>query len=83
MNGLNAAEQLFKGKILYKKGDQSKMAYVITDECIACGSCEDECPVEAISEGDDKYVIDAKLCTDCGACADQCPVEAIVPGEDK
>ncbi|PKN76758.1 MAG: hypothetical protein CVU51_17305 [Deltaproteobacteria bacterium HGW-Deltaproteobacteria-1] len=27
------------------------MAYVITDECIACGSCEDECPVEAISEG--------------------------------
>gem|GEM_PF-2845447 len=25
------------------------MAYVITDECIACGSCEDECPVEAIS----------------------------------
>jgi ferredoxin len=57
------------------------MAYVITDECIACGSCEDECPVEAISEGDDKYVIDAKLCNDCGACAEQCPVEAIVPGE--
>ena len=51
------------------------MAYVITDECIACGSCEDECPVEAISEGEDKYVIDAKLCTD--------PVEAIVPGEEK
>jgi NAD-dependent dihydropyrimidine dehydrogenase PreA subunit len=59
------------------------MAYSITDECIACGSCEDTCPVEAISEGDDKYVIDQKLCTDCGACADQCPVEAIVPGEDK
>jgi len=59
------------------------MAYVITDECIACGSCEDECPVEAISEGDDKYVIDANICTDCGACAEQCPVEAIVPGEEK
>jgi ferredoxin len=62
------------------------MAYVITDECIACGSCQDECPVEAISEGsdgDDKYIIDAKLCTDCGACAEQCPVEAIVPGEEK
>jgi ferredoxin len=29
------------------------MAYIITDECIACGSCEDECPVEAISEGED------------------------------
>ncbi len=57
------------------------MAYVITDECIACGSCEDECPVGAISEGEDKYVIDADLCTDCGSCADVCPVEAIEPGE--
>lgn len=57
------------------------MAYVITDECIACGACEDECPVEAISEGEDKYVIDPELCTDCGACADICPVEAIEPEE--
>ncbi|MGL4607676.1 MAG: 4Fe-4S binding protein [Eubacteriaceae bacterium] len=53
------------------------MAYKITDECIACGSCADECPVEAIAEGD-IYVIDAATCTDCGSCADTCPVEAIV-----
>ena len=33
------------------------MAYKISDECIACGTCIDECPVEAISEGD-IYVID-------------------------
>ncbi len=32
------------------------MAYVISDDCIACGTCIDECPVEAISEGD-KYSI--------------------------
>lgn len=57
------------------------MAYFITDECISCGSCQSVCPVEAISEGDDKYLIDAKLCTDCGSCAEQCPVEAIKPGE--
>lgn len=56
------------------------MAYTITDECIGCGSCEDECPVNAISEGEDKYVIDPEACTDCGACADICPVEAIEPG---
>ncbi|HPL64262.1 MAG: 4Fe-4S binding protein [Syntrophales bacterium] len=56
------------------------MPYVITDECIACGSCESECPVEAISEGDDKYVIDSDKCTDCGACMEVCPVEAIVSG---
>lgn len=54
------------------------MAYKISDECIACGSCIDVCPVEAISEGD-IYVIDGELCIDCGACADECPVDAIAP----
>ena len=36
------------------------MAYIINDACISCGACEAECPVECISAGDDKYVIDAK-----------------------
>ena len=39
------------------------MAYVIGDDCISCGTCQGECPVEAISEGADKYVIDADACT--------------------
>lgn len=54
------------------------MAYVITDECVSCGACAAQCPVEAITEGDDKYVIDQDTCVECGACAAQCPVEAIV-----
>jgi len=57
------------------------VSYKITEECISCGVCADECPVEAISEGDDIYVIDPELCTECGACADVCPVEAPVPEE--
>ncbi|MFY9198727.1 MAG: 4Fe-4S binding protein [Acutalibacteraceae bacterium] len=52
------------------------MAYKITDACIACGSCEPECPVDAISEGD-IYTIDADTCIDCGACASACPTDAI------
>jgi len=52
------------------------VAYKITDKCIACGTCQGECPVEAISEGE-KYSIDAAKCIDCGACASVCPVEAI------
>ena len=56
------------------------MAYVISSECISCGACESTCPAEAISQGDDQYVIDAAVCTDCGACADSCPVGAIAAG---
>ena len=56
------------------------MAYVIDDKCTMCGSCVDACPVEAISEGDPKYVIDADTCIDCGACAAECPTEAISEG---
>ena len=52
------------------------MAYVITDECVACGTCEAECPSEAISEGDGKYVIDADKCVDCGTCESVCPTGA-------
>ena len=53
------------------------MAYVIGDDCIACGTCIGECPVEAISEGE-KYSINPDLCTECGTV---CPQEAISLGE--
>ena len=52
------------------------MAYKISDDCISCGACAAECPVEAISEGDGKYEIDADKCIDCGTCADTCRVGA-------
>ncbi len=55
------------------------MTYVITDDCISCGACEPDCPVEAISEGAAKYEINADSCIDCGACEGSCPVEAIKP----
>ena len=52
------------------------MAYKICDDCISCGACAAECPVGAISEGDDRYVIDPEKCIECGACASICPVGA-------
>ena len=52
------------------------MARVISDECVMCGSCAESCPVDAISEGDGKFVIDEGTCIDCGACAGACPVDA-------
>ena len=65
------------------------MATMITEECINCGACEPECPNEAISEGDDIYVIDPNLCTECvgfhdeEACAAVCPVDCCIPDPEK
>ena len=52
------------------------MAYVIGEECVACGTCAEECPVQAIKEGE-IYVINEEECTDCGTCSEICPAEAI------
>lgn len=56
------------------------MAYVINDNCVSCGACENQCPVNAISMGDGKFEIDAATCIDCGSCAGQCPTGAIEQG---
>ena len=53
------------------------MAYKITADCISCGACEAECPVNAIAEGDAHYEIDESVCMSCGACAGACPTGAI------
>ena len=57
------------------------MAYRITSKCISCGACELECPVNAISQGEDRYVINPDLCIECGACQAICPVGAPEPEE--
>jgi ferredoxin len=60
------------------------MATLITEDCISCGACEDECPTAAISLGDEIFVIDPTLCTECVGlhegrkCAEACPVDCCV-----
>ena len=60
------------------------MAYKITDECILCGACEPECPVNAISDGDTQSIIDADKCVECEGhfdtpqCVAVCPTDCIV-----
>lgn len=59
------------------------MALKISDDCISCGACEAECPVNAISAGDDQYQIDPAKCVECVGhydepqCVGVCPTECI------
>ncbi len=61
------------------------MPHKVTEDCTACGLCEPECPVQAISEADPIYTIDPKKCVDCKGhfdspkCAEVCPVGACIP----
>jgi len=64
------------------------MSLLITDECIACDACREECPNEAIEEGDPLYIIDADYCTECvghydePSCILVCPVDCIISDPD-
>ena len=54
------------------------MAHKITDACVSCGTCAENCPVEAITQGDTQYEINPATCGLCGAGAPPRPGDAIV-----
>lgn len=60
------------------------MALMITAECINCVKCEGECPNEAISPGEDVFIIDPERCTECvgyfdkSQCIEACPADCII-----
>lgn len=66
------------------------MAVKITDLCICCDSCIDECPVGAIVDndenptGEDRYYVNSDKCVECvghneiPACADACPTDGCI-----
>lgn len=52
------------------------------DKCARCGVCGSECPVEAIFQTEDAYMIDPSLCNGClgfggSLCKTACPNDAI------
>ena len=55
--------------------------YKISEKCISCGACAGACPMQCISQGDERYVIDESVCIGCGTCANVCPMSAPEPQE--
>ena len=46
------------------------------DKCLKCGLCVDKCPMHAISQGEDGYVVLDDACVRCGQCVPVCPGKA-------
>ncbi|MFC7516457.1 benzoyl-CoA 2,3-epoxidase subunit BoxA [Herbaspirillum sp. GCM10030257] len=45
--------------------------------CIRCNTCEETCPVDAITHDSRNYVVKADVCNACGACISPCPTGSI------
>jgi len=53
------------------------VAGVDQEACVACGVCEERCPVGAIAVDEDFAAVDASTCLGCGACTPPCDAEAV------
>lgn len=55
----------------------SYLARVREEDCVACGTCVERCPMEAIELVDAIAKIEESRCIGCGVCANLCPEDAI------
>lgn len=67
---------IFRESYVIGNGMIQPKGYMISDECIGCGTCQTVCPQQAIEEGS-PYHIHQKNCLHCGNCFEHCPVSAI------
>jgi benzoyl-CoA oxygenase/reductase BoxA protein len=45
--------------------------------CIRCNTCEETCPIDAVTHDSNNYVVKADVCNGCMACVPPCPTGAI------
>jgi benzoyl-CoA 2,3-dioxygenase component A len=57
---------------------ESRKQHLIDPEiCIRCNTCEETCPVDAITHDDNNYVVDPEKCQFCLDCISPCPTGSI------
>ena len=54
-----------------------KLAAVDKTRCVACGVCENTCPLGAVVRRGCYAAVEAERCVGCGKCAKLCPVGCI------
>jgi len=55
-----------------------KYAKVDKKQCVACGVCVKECPMQAVSIWKGCYaIVDENICIGCGKCDRSCPAGSI------
>lgn len=55
-----------------------KKQHLIDPEiCIRCNTCEETCPIDAVTHDNNNYVVDASICNYCMDCIAPCPTGAI------
>jgi len=59
------------------------MPWVDKNECMGCGVCVEECPVDTISMTNEKAEINMDNCIRCGTCHDICPEDAVKHDSEK
>ena len=59
------------------------MPWVDKNECIGCGVCVEECPVDTISMTNEKAEVNMDNCIRCGLCHDVCPENAVKHDSEK
>ncbi|MEK9743074.1 MAG: 4Fe-4S binding protein, partial [Gammaproteobacteria bacterium] len=57
--------------------DTIKQHVIDPEICIRCNTCEDTCPIGAVTHDDANYVVDAAICDRCMDCVTPCPTGAI------
>ena len=60
-----------------RRGELKRQHLIDPEICIRCNTCEETCPVKAVTHDGRNYVVKVELCNFCNDCISPCPTGAI------